>query len=195
MTPPAGAIGIHLGDDRRNHPYPLLVNLYRSRRTPQKAGPSSWRLDRNHARRCEYAVCTRNAHANWVEGSEDHQAAFLVGRVKDVVQSRDHEGRWLVEFSEYALYNMPNVWKGDRNPVRYETMADLGIDPLSLKFEPMPQPQPQPEIDDSIPEDDRRPTIRPITLAEAKKGLALTFGVAPEVVEMGSPADLFKTAR
>src|ERR1700691_1424994 len=35
-----------------------------------EGGSSSWRLDRNHARRCPYAVCTRNAHAKAVQGPE-----------------------------------------------------------------------------------------------------------------------------
>lgn len=28
------------------------------------------------------------------------------------------------------------------------------------------------------------PTVAPLTMAEAKKGLALTFGVAPEAIEI-----------
>src|SRR5690348_10423843 len=104
----------------------IVVFTFKSwQRILREGGTSSWRLDKNHARRCEYAVCTRNANADEVEGLEDHGAAFLVGRVKDVIPSRDYEGRWLVEFSEFARCDKANVWKGDRNPVRYETMDDL----------------------------------------------------------------------
>ena len=41
----------------------------------REGGTSSWRLDRKHARQCAFAVCTRNANADWVEGSEAHRSA------------------------------------------------------------------------------------------------------------------------
>lgn len=144
-----------------------------------EGGTSSWRLDRNNARQCEYAVCTRNANADWVEGSEEHHAAFLVGKVKDVITSPDNADRYLILFSEYAVVNVPEVWTGDRNPVRYaETLEGLGIKLQSLQWEKMPEKAtkkkavPQPAAGGSL------------TIAEAKKGLALTFGVAPESIEI-----------
>src|SRR6185437_15162723 len=106
-----------------------------------EGGTSSWRLDRNNARKCEYAICTRNAEADWVEGSEPHHEAFLIGRVKDVVQSRSREDRWCVLFSEFARVAIPNVWQGDRNPVRYRRVSELenlGLDFSKLKWEPIP---------------------------------------------------------
>src|SRR6266576_2182414 len=106
----------------------------------REGGTSSWRLDRNHARQCAFAVCTRNANADWVEGQEGHHCAFLVGKVREVVPSADHEDRYLIQFSEYAKVNIPDVWKGDRNPVKYTSLQDLGIDPLKLKWERMPKP-------------------------------------------------------
>jgi len=148
-----------------------------------EGGTSSWRIDRNHARNCVFAVCTRNAHADWVEGPESHHAAFLVGKVKDVVQAPDHDDRFLITFSEYALVNVPNVWKGDRNPVKYETndaLKEMGIDFASLKWERMPEvaalTAPQSQAGQQ--------TVAPLTMAEAKKGLALTFGVKPEAIEI-----------
>lgn len=146
-----------------------------------EGGTSSWRLDRNHARQCAFAICTRNAYADWVEGPEDHHNAFLVGKVKGVVPAKE-EGRFLVQFSEYAKVNIPNVWQGDRNPVKYSTLGDLGIDPSTLKWEPMP-----------VPEAGESPVATPqfnvpegpaLTIPQAKKGLALTFGVAPEAIEI-----------
>jgi hypothetical protein len=155
----------------------------------REGGTSSWRLDRNHARKCAFAVCTRNAKADWSEGDEPHHAAFLIGRVSDVVPSPDraHEGRWLIQFSEYALVKIPDVWKGDRNPIKYDTLGALGIDPSTLKFEPMPKAtepaEPAPEV---APQSNVTSVAsgRPLTMIEAKKGLALTFGVAPEAIEI-----------
>ena len=49
----------------------------------REGGTSSWRLDRNNARNCTFAVCTRNANADWVEGDEEHrpQAPAQVFRI------------------------------------------------------------------------------------------------------------------
>ncbi len=146
-----------------------------------EGGTSSWRLDRNHARECVFAVCARNAKANWVEGPEAHHSAFMVGKVKNVVPTADRKGRYLIQFSEYALVNIPDVWKGDRNPLRYAAaLEDLGVDPSSLKWKSMPQ---RGESAESTPKNVLL-TGAPLTMAEAKNGLALTFGVSPEAIEI-----------
>jgi hypothetical protein len=146
----------------------------------REGGTSSWRLDRNHARRCTFAVCTRNAHADWVEGPEAHRSAFLIGKVGDVVPSSDNKDRYLIQFSNYARLNIPEIWKGDRNPVKYGTLEELGIDLSTLSWEPMPaSPESTPEI--------IRPkgtNVGPLTMAEAKTGLAIAFGVPPEAIEI-----------
>jgi hypothetical protein len=149
----------------------------------REGGTSSWRLDRNHARQCTFALCTRNAHADWVEGPEAHHSAFLIGKVSDVVPTPDGKGRksrYLVQFSEYARLNIPEIWKGDRNPVKYATLEELGIDLSTLRWEPMPaSPGSTPE---AIPP--KGADVGPLTMAEAKTGLALTFGVPPEAIEI-----------
>jgi len=146
----------------------------------REGGTSSWRLDRNHARRCAFAVCTRNAHADWVEGPEAHRSAFLIGKVSDVVPASDNKDRFLIQFSEYARVDIPEIWKGDRNPVKYGTLEELGIDLTRLHWEPMPASrEPIPEI--------VRPkgtNVGPLTMAEAKSGLAIAFGVSPEAIEI-----------
>lgn len=148
-----------------------------------EGGTSSWRLDRNHARTCTFAVCTRNAHADWVEGPEPHHSAFLIGKIQDVVPATGREGRFLIRFSEYARVNIPNVWKGDRNPVKYvsnDALKEMGIDPASLKWQRMPETAavtvPQTQVGHQA--------VAPLTMAEAKRGLALTFGVQPEAIEI-----------
>jgi hypothetical protein len=146
-----------------------------------KGGTASWRLDRNHARACEFVVCTRNARHPDAEGTEAHQAAFLVGKIKDVVRdpTDKREDRYLIQFDDYALVNVPDVWKGDRNPVRYaESLEALGIDPSTLKWKPMPeQQQPAPSA---------TPSSMPkgLTIPEAKLGLSLAFGVPPEAIDI-----------
>lgn len=147
----------------------------------REGGTSSWRLDRNHALQCAYAICTRNAHADWVEGTETHHSAFLIGKVSGVVIASDPDGkRFLIQFSEYAKINIPNVWKGDRNPIKYAHLKDFSIDPARLKWVKMPEPSEVVSVHSAKPQ---AGTVA-LTMADAKKGLALTFGVAPEAIEI-----------
>lgn len=139
-----------------------------------------WRLVPSHARQCKFAICTRNAKHSNVEGPEPHRSAFLVGKVKDITPSREKPGRYWIQFSEYALVDRPNVWnKGDRNPVRYAAIEELGIDPLKLKWELMPTTSHPPE---SMAQDGKAGVG--LTMAEAKQGLSITFGVPPEAIEI-----------
>jgi hypothetical protein len=152
----------------------------------EEGGTSAWRLDRNNARQRPYAVCTRNAHADWTEGPEPHHTAFLVGKVEDVVPAATREGRtegrFLIQFSEYARVNVPNSWHGGRNPVSYGTLEDLGIDPSTLNWEPMPEAMEATLALEAPRATSGRPG--PLTMAEAKRGLAQSFGVSPEAIEI-----------
>jgi len=160
-----------------------------------EGGTSAWRLDPKHTRQCEYAVCTRNAHGHWDQGDWGngpgaHHAAFLVGKIKKVIPStsppendESPRNRFLIQFSEYARVNIPDFWSGDRNPVKYRSVDDLGIDFSKLKWEQMPEPDSA-----SAPVYEASPVnqngAKPLTMAEAKKGLALTFNVPPEAIEI-----------
>jgi hypothetical protein len=87
-------------------------------------------------------------------------------------------------FSEFARVNIPDAWHwGHRNPVKYADLGELGIDLSQLHWEPMPEPS---EMMLSLPAeaDTLATTDIPLTMAQAKKGLALTFGVAPEAIEI-----------
>jgi hypothetical protein len=152
----------------------------------RQGGTSSWKLDRTRARRCAYAVCTRNAEDPRVEGPEPHHTGFLVGKVLDVVPTPDRDGRFLLQFSEYALINEDEVWQGDRNPVRYAKVEDLKIDFDALDWQPMPS-MPTGMAEATVDSPIAPPSavgVHPLTMAEAKRGLALTFGVAPEAIEI-----------
>jgi hypothetical protein len=54
-------------------------------------------------------------------------------------------------------------------------LESFGIDVNSLQFQPMPEQEPGTE-----PETNNRP----LTMTEAKEGLALTFGVASSDIEI-----------
>ena len=145
-----------------------------------EGGTSSWRLDRNHARQAKYAVLTRNAHSDETEGPEPHHTAFLIGKIRDVVPAA-HEGRFLILFSEYARIDIPDAWDGGRNPVSYRSLDHLSIDPSRLEWKPMPEfKKPAPVV--ALPSS--TPDTGGLTMAEAKAGLAKTFGVKPEAIEI-----------
>lgn len=118
---------------------------------------------------------------DWGTASAAHHEAFIVGRLKDVVAATDPdcEGRWKLAFNEYAEITAPNAWPGNRNPVFYTDLdsflTNLGADPSALKFEPMPVTDvPSSPVNQA----------KPLTLAEAKEGLATMFGVKPANIEI-----------
>jgi len=91
------------------------------------------------------------------------------------------EDRYLIQFSEYATLNLPDLWrKGDRNPVRYSGLEELSIGVSTLHWEPMPEPMPHTEAEDNK----KLEAAQPLTIQQAKIGLALTFNVKPEAVEI-----------
>ncbi len=136
-------------------------------------GTQSWTLDRTRAKGCKYVVCCRNANTREAEGKEAHGSAFMVGKLSDVVPSTDNDGRWLVLFSKYAVVNVADQWEG-RNPVRFYTTDDYDdIDFPNLDWEPMP----------SLGHV-TSPATKGMTIAEAKAGLAETFGVDPSAIEI-----------
>jgi hypothetical protein len=148
----------------------------------EKGGSGEWVLSPKNAGRRQYLVCCRREHwENRAEGIAQ-KAAFLIGRIaslKKVAASENQRGqpRYLIQISEYAELNLAEAWgkgrEGDlRNPVVYETLKQFGIELRGLKFKPMPQPTGKPG------------QSAPLTIAEAKKALAATFGVKPEDVEI-----------
>jgi len=82
--------------------------------------------------------------------------------------------------SGFARVEKPNVWQRWRNPVRYASLADVGIKVADLNFEPMPKTKQRPTSHEA------KAAWPPatLTIAEAKKALAATFGVKPEAVEI-----------
>lgn len=138
-----------------------------------EGGSQAWVLDAKRARACAYVICVQNRGFadDWGNVSAPHHTAFVVGRLKDVVRSQevDCENRWLLTFSEYAEVDVSDAWPGNRNPVLYTDLESFGISLESLQFHPMPEQEaPAP------------PKAAPLTIAQAKAGLALTFGVTPD---------------
>src|SRR5258707_14212063 len=146
-------------------------------------GSASWVVAEKQARRREFLVCIRNAREVDFHDHEPHGTAFLVGRISGLkAHGTDRKGmpRFIIEISEYAVIDYPEKWGEWRNPVKYTTLEELGIDLKKLKFKPMPERTKV--LTPPAPPD--RSKTRALTIAEAKAGLALQFGVLPEAIEI-----------
>jgi hypothetical protein len=144
-------------------------------------GTGDWVLSPKKAGTCKYAVCCRKTAWNNKKEGIAHGAAFLIGHIAGLRKQPDSENdrgqpRFLIELSEYATFERADVWKEGRNPVSYKTLKEIGIDLRGLKFKPMPIPAPSAKSSSS--------GAAPMTIADAKKALAATFGVKPDDVEI-----------
>ncbi|RYE88587.1 MAG: hypothetical protein EOP19_00900 [Hyphomicrobiales bacterium] len=159
--------------------------IFTGKATPvvlEVGGSQSWVLDQRKARACKYAVLYFNDHAPWsTKGFTEHGAAFLVGHISDVIQSEETPDRYLVVFDKYAEVSDAGAWGGWRNPIRYTSIEDLGIDEAHLEFKPMPKPTAQFPGNSAPPP---VPAPKGLTIAAAKAGLAETFGVSPDAIEI-----------
>jgi hypothetical protein len=165
-------------------------------RSPQRivgeGGSQAWALDPNRARTYPYLVCIQNQNnpdRDFSDASEAHGKAFLVGKISDVVPAAEEftPGRWLIRISEYSALNLHNAWKGWRNPVKYTTLEEMGIDVNELRFHSVAEFQPglgRAAHDGALARTSDDGLAKGISIAEAKTGLATFYGVHPEAVEI-----------
>lgn len=159
-------------------------------RIKSDGGSQAWRLNRDNAKRTRFCVCVQNRHnGSWGGADQEHHHAFMVGRIKDVTSSPERPERFIVEFSEYALVDSPNAWpSGNRNPVSYRTLEDFGITtPEALEWSPMPTEDPPRGGRSVAPEampDEEQDSVGPLTIPEARAGLALGLGVPEGAIEI-----------
>jgi hypothetical protein len=159
-------------------------------RIVREGGSQAWVLNAARAKQCAWLVCTQNRHNpdhEFSDATQAHGSAFLLGKVSGIrraapEESDDGKERWLICISEFARLDVPNAWDHGRNPVRYSSLERLGIDPNAHDFQPVPEhsvasPAASPTTSPSI-------SPRGLTIAEARNGLAATFGVKPEAVEI-----------
>ncbi|WP_137896754.1 hypothetical protein [Ramlibacter sp. 2FC] len=155
-------------------------------RIVREGGSQSWVLNAARAKNCTWLVCTQNRHNadhEFSDATEPHGTAFLLGKISGIRKSREEgdEDRWQIAISEFARINVPDAWDHGRNPVRYTLLKDLRIDPAKARWQPMPTvesaPAPAPGTSAVAP-------ARILTIAEAKKALAATFGVKPDAIEI-----------
>ncbi|QAU48723.1 hypothetical protein [Bradyrhizobium guangzhouense] len=145
-----------------------------------RAGSRGWVLNRKSVERCPYLVCCRRQ--DWDNKAEGipPRTAFLVGRISSLApleasENSRGQARFHVGISEFAEIAVADVWRKElRNPVAYSSLKQLGIQLKRLTFQPVPAARPT----------DSGAVRGGLTIAEAKKGLAATFGVRPEDIEI-----------
>lgn len=157
-------------------------------RIVREGGSQSWVLNVGRAKECSYLVCAQNRHNPdhaFEDATEPHGAGFLIGKISKISRSVEHTDgeRWHIGISEYALIDKAGLWQGWRNPVRYTSLDELGIAPRKLKWQPMPEAAVQPAPAPVMPPTGASSTGR-MTIEDAKKALAATFGVKPDAIEI-----------
>ncbi|HEX5461432.1 MAG TPA: hypothetical protein VFX20_15825 [Steroidobacteraceae bacterium] len=156
----------------------------------REGGSQAWKLDPVRARQCTWLVCTQNQHHpnhEFSTATQPHRSGFLLGRISEIRRPPEHPEstkRWQVAISKFARIDVAELWDHGRNPVRYTSLAELGINIEGLEWRPVSGEQ-DPDL---APTQPREPTPNVpealLTIAEAKKRLAVTFGVRPEAIEI-----------
>jgi hypothetical protein len=151
-----------------------------------EGGSQSWVLDPKRARRCAYVVCAWNSSGEFagLRAGRQHGEAYLVAPITSIepVQAHERSPRFCIRFKEVALINIPNAWGGQRNPVFYTTLKDLGINVEDLTFEAVASVMPGEAT--ISPHASLNGAVAPLTIAAAKRGLAVCYGVEPEAIEI-----------
>ncbi len=93
-------------------------------------GTGWWKVDPVKARKASHVILVHNAHDRMRSGDPDrHGQSFMIATIRDVVQ--DEDGRWLIQFDEFATTDVGVEWPGYRNPVTYvdsdETLGQLTL--------------------------------------------------------------------
>jgi hypothetical protein len=141
-------------------------------------GSGNWALNSKRVMKTQYIICCRNRHHKEAPTDMPHGAGFLVAKIRDVVPVPSNPGRWIVKFEEFSQISKPGLWKGGRNPVRYKSLDELKINPDELEWE-----RPTHSKEDLFVR--ASPNVdKPLTIAEAKRGLALTFDVDEGSIEI-----------
>lgn len=137
-----------------------------------EGGSGYWKANTNSLAKCKYIVTVANARSDKFDklSVENHSHAFMIGKIAGTLKVED---RLVIQFSEYATIDIPNAWSGQRNPVRYTDIGEFPIQTDSLNWQPFPK--------NKIAEVDN---IKPLTIDEAKKGIAKMMGIATSCIEI-----------
>lgn len=112
----------------------------------------------------------------------------LVGKVVGFEPDTGGEnpGRYAVKIDAYALIDDPGLTFSSEstNPVQFRKGANvLGFDPKTLEMIPAPEQTLRQSYEDPA-RTTKQPPVKPLTIAQAKEGLAVSFGISPDQVEI-----------
>lgn len=147
----------------------------------KEGGSGHWRANESNLRKSKYVICTRNCNAEWSELDQPHGKGFLIGKIKGIERSPEYDTpRYVIQISEYAEIDFPQMWPGNHNPVAYMDFGDLlvqgmRIDPEALDWKPFPAPE---AVADPVA------AIKPLSIQEAKLGVAKMLGIDPACVKI-----------
>ena len=141
-----------------------------------QGGCGYWRAKKSRIENRKYLFVTRNRRR-----PEDGVAAktgFLIGEISSCDQIKN--GRLIIRLSRYADISIPNLWtSSSQNPVAYADMSELkekyGFDVNSLDWKEFPTKSAS-EIE--------KESIRPITIKEAKEGIAKLMDISVDQIEI-----------
>lgn len=170
------------------------------RRMREEGGCGHWTASPIRVEAAQYLLCVRNRREQWAAMDHEHGVAFLIAKITGTKPSM-HAARITIEFSSYALLNIPDAWqllaKGQRFPVAYMETADLlqrlELNPDDLAWKPFTSnPGPvqlqladtdAPNADAPGPGRDKGGSLTH-AIAEAKRKLAESLGIASEKIEI-----------
>ncbi len=145
----------------------------------EDGGSGNWSANASKVAGCQYVVLVKSDTFSSEFPANDIPlgSAFLIGKVTGTKESGEVK-RLIIQFSEYAEINLPGAWTGNRNPVAYLDIEDLekryqDFSLAELTWHPFPTEKVK-EID----------MVKPLTIAEAKLGLAKKLEVDPSQIEI-----------
>ena len=88
----------------------------------------------------------------------------------------------MIKVDAWSEISVPDAWKGWRYPVHYTTLEEMGIDINTITLTAFPEIPPGGKTYDNTEDDELE--IRPLSVAEAKAGLAAKFKISPEAIKI-----------
>lgn len=137
-------------------------------------GCGDWKINQSNLAKCSYLITTANSNSDWSQHPKElHGNAFMVAKIIGVFKSNKNPDRLVIEFDKYAHLNLENAWNGQQNPVRYVNYEDFDLDLTNLNW-----------LDFPVKEKSKEDNVTPLTIEEAKKGLAKKLGITVENIEI-----------
>jgi hypothetical protein len=144
-----------------------------------EGGSGDWSANKKRLEKCSYLIATKSntLREHFPSDTEIKQgSAFLIGKISSIVSSPNSD-RLVIQFSEYAEINIDNAWTGNRNPVAYTDVASFqknhGLDVSQIEWRDFP-----------INDIQHNLKVNPLTIDEAKEGIARTLGIDPSCIEI-----------